>query len=284
MTDEPESVGDSVVAILSRIRARVGDLAQDAYATRCGKRHLLDPANAEAQPGQELCDGAVHWIGGQRGRLATGRCPKVIEDENRARVPVEAKRLAAELGNLSHRFDPKRSGLVGGDSALEVMRRFVLDPSFKVLLIGPTGLGKSHLLLRSHMELLGRGVSSQYVRTFELRRLFRLADSYDAEVADHALGKLERFVYARAVHFDDLGDIEDDQSPRGQFAKWLKQLVERTRAKWAVATNRSSDELERHPDLTGAILSRLLANCERVVLDGPDYRVQSVRSETRRSA
>jgi hypothetical protein len=293
-----EKAGDSVREILARLPA--GELAADAYTTRCGLPHVHDPMlevpvgvtrlvefalDVETLTEPDMCDGQYHWRGvsaEKRGTAIAGRCPKVIEDDIRRLVTLEERRLAAELDKIRHPFDPHRTGLVGGERALEVLRRFAwLGPSSNVLLIGPTGLGKTHLLLRSHLTLLKRGIASQYVRTFELRKIFRHANSYSAELAEEARYKLDRYVYAQAVHFDDAGHIENDQRARGEFAEGLKELLDKSRARWAIATNRSAAEAEQHPDLGGVNLSRMLADCETVELDGPDYRAQTARSERR---
>lgn len=244
----------------------------------CGA--LAAPYPGEAlDPAAVYCDGFWHSVASG----VAGRCPERRANEVRKRVAGERERLRAELGKLSTPgFDawiPTR--VKGGPRALEVMRRFALDsqaPAFNVLLKGTAGTGRTHLLLASHFGLLERGVSSEYVRTPELRRLFKQAENFDVEVATEARGKLERYVYAQVVHFDDAGHVEGDQRGRGQFAEGLKDLLDRTRARWAVSTNRTLAEAEQHPDLTGTIVSRMLLDCDVLELVGDDYRVETARS------
>lgn len=266
------SDGTAFEALLRRLRQKFGDAAPPP--SPCG----LPPAVVDsAGQATEHCDGEWHRVA----EGVTCRCPEKVRAERSARITSERARLRGELGHLGSPgfagFSPRRPGLMGGERALAVMERFARGrpPTCNVLLVGPTGLGKTHLLLASHFELLAGGVASLYVTTSELRRLFRRAENFDVETAEDALRQLERLVYAEVVHFDDLGHIDHDQRARGIFAEGLKDLHDRSRGKWAVSTNRTAAEAESHPDMTGTIVSRLMYEAEVVELSGVDCRVQT---------
>lgn len=238
------------------------------------------PLDQDMEPGRVYCDGRWH----HRAEGNLGRCPALVKLEIKARVVTERARLSGALARLALHggasfdgYDTTRGD--GLDKALEVMRRFsgARPPCTGVLLSGPAGLGKTRLLLASHFTLLEAGISSQYVTSAELRRLFRASDNLNEEVREEAKHALDRYLYAQAVHADDLGEIEDDQRARGRFAEGLKELLDRSRGAWAIATNRSGEEAERHPDLTGTVVSRMVLDADVVKMVGKDFRNGTAR-------
>jgi DNA replication protein DnaC len=216
--------------------------------------------------------------------MALRRCDALRRAEIRARIEVERTRLIGPLSLLDGHggasfdgYDPNRHE--GAAAGLAAMRRFSSErpPRRGVLLIGPSGLGKTRLLLASHFALLGAGIASQYVTTPELRFWFRRQMSFDEEVAREAREWLGKFQYAAAIHFDDAGHVENDQRARGEFTEGLKHLLDSTRAAWAVSSNRSSAEMEQHPDLSGSVASRFALDADVVVMRGEDYRQETAR-------
>lgn len=273
------SFADAIKAISERAQSNGSDVPENAP---CGRPWRSDDVITDDRV---YCDGSWHhaWDG------VTGRCPLVRAKEVQAKVTDERRRLAAEFAKIASvstfgwdGYKANRDGLKGGDHALEVMRRFASKLDCNVLLVGPTGLGKSHLLLSSHFELLGRGIPSVYIRTPELRRWFRNASSYEPEIQEEARRNLEPILYASAVHFDDAGHVENDERSRGPFAEGLKDLLDRSRGRWAVATNRTSEAARRHPDLGDVMVSRMMLDAEIVVMDGVDFRAKSARKGKRK--
>lgn len=229
-----------------------------------------------------FCDGGWHFRDG----LALHRCDALRRAEIRAKVDVERVRLAGALdvleahgGALFAGYDPNRHE--GAKEALEAMQRFASGrpPRRGVLLIGSNGLGKTRLMLASHFSLLEAGIASQYVTTPELRFWFRRQMSFDEEIAREARGWLERFQYAQAIHFDDAGHVENDQRARGEFTEGLKHLLDTSRAAWAVSSNRSSQEMQQHPDLSGTVMSRFMRDADLVTMRGRDFRQETLRKE-----
>jgi DNA replication protein DnaC len=229
-----------------------------------------------------LCEGGWHFRDG----FALHRCDAIRRSEIRAKVAGERQRLQGALESLAPHggasfdgYDEKRHK--GAAEALAAMRRFAAGrpPKRNVLLIGPNGLGKTRLMLASHFALLEAGVASQYVTTPELRFWFRRQMSFDEEIAREARGWLERLQYAQAIHFDDAGHVENDQRARGEFTEGLKHLLDTSRAAWAVSSNRSSTEMQQHPDLSGTVASRFMLDADLVVMSGRDFRQQTLRKE-----
>jgi DNA replication protein DnaC len=250
----------------------------------CGAAPWPDDA---PKPGRVYCDGLAHYAGpGPSGTFdVSGRCPVVRREESRARLESERERLAGTLAQLAEHggpsfdgFDPRRHPSAA--RALGVMQRFAAGrpPKRHVLLTGPTGLGKTRLLLASHFSRLAAGTPSEYVTTSDLRELFHEAANFNEDVCRPAQDSLGRLYRTEVLHLDDLAQTEDDTRGRGEFADGLKRFLDRSRAMRAVATNRSGPQAERHPDLSGPIISRLLLDADVVELAGIDYRHETARS------
>lgn len=237
-------------------------------------------------PDGQICDGGWHFrdIGDFYGREAVGRCDTRRRQEIRAKVADERVRLDGPLELLRPHGGARFDGYdttrhIGAGEALEAMQRFSggRPPKRNIILVSPNGLGKTRLLLASHFALLEAGIASQYVTTPELRKWFRRANSFDEETEREARNWLDRFNYSQAIHFDDAGHVENDQRSRGEFTEGLKNLLDNTKAAWAVATNRTSAEMETHPDLSGTVASRFQYNADVVVMRGRDFRVETSR-------
>lgn len=241
----------------------------------------------QCQPGPGLtCDGGWHFrnLGDFYGREAVCRCDTRRRQEIRAKVADERARLDGPLELLKPHGGAKFCGYDttrhdGADKALACMQAFAAGrpPRRNVILVSPNGLGKTRLLLASHFALLEAGIASQYVTTPELRKWFRRSSSFDEETEREARNWLDRFNYSQAIHFDDAGHVENDQRSRGEFTEGLKNLLDNTKACWAVATNRTSAEMEVHPDLSGTVASRFQYNADVVVMRGRDFRVETSR-------
>lgn len=273
---EPEPVIDTVESMMAKILPR----EEQPERKRCPAPRW---ASGSGELGQVSCDRFVHLLTVAGGTEVVERCPLLVAEERMERKAKELERLKGTLTQLVKRggsgfdgYDGNRHD--GAKQALEAMRRFSSgSPTGNVILSGSTGLGKTRLLLASHFALLERGVVSQYVTSPELRQVFRNVQSFNADDKHLSQVVIDRLIRAEVIHADDLGDIEDDQRKRGEFAEGLKGILDRSQAAWAVALNMSAREAENHPDLGGKIVSRLLLGAEIVVMSGRDFRAESAR-------
>jgi DNA replication protein DnaC len=137
-----------------------------------------------------------------------------------------------------------------------------------VLLVGPCGVGKSHVAQSIGNRACRAGYSVLYTGAedmFTLLRAARADDSYER--------KLQRFLTPQLLIVDDLGlrRLKDDE-PLDLY-KIIRQRYER--AATLLTTNRAVDELLGlfgDPLLASTAVDRLLHHSHVLVLEGESYR------------
>jgi DNA replication protein DnaC len=224
------------------------------------------------------CNGLGHYreTESERHPVYLGRCFMVAWREERDRLdPLIRRANSSTIDSYQTGFDgydPRRHPRAA--EALRAMQNFsgARPPKRGVLLSGGTGLGKTRLLLASHLALVRGGVDSRFVTAHELSDLFRRAESFDEDVASPARQTLTRLCASQVLHVDDLGDIHGDERRRGFFQAGLKGMLDQGRFVWAVATNCTLEEAVKHPELGEKIISRLADGVFKLALEGVDQR------------
>jgi len=190
---------------------------------------------------------------------------------------VEGRRYASRLklsGLPSHKtleefdrsfqpeLDPKRLSELGS-------LRFV-EKRLCALILGPPGVGKTHIAVGVGMEAIRRGYVVRYSTLDDLVRDLRKADR---------LGKLrEKLSYyqrSQLLILDEVGYLPLGREDANRFF----QLVNRryTKGSMIVTSNKRVSEwaeLFGEEALAAAILDRLLHDAEILTINGPSYRLR----------
>ena len=167
-------------------------------------------------------------------------------------------------------LDPKRL------SELKSLR--FVEKHLCTLILGPPGVGKTHIAVGLGMEALRRGYMVRYTTLDDLVRDLRKADQ---------LGKLrEKLSYyqrAQLLICDEVGYMPLEREDANRFF----QLVNRryTKGSMIVTSNKRVSEwaeLFGEEVLAAAILDRLLHDAEVLSINGPSYRLRGRMQMLRR--
>lgn len=147
--------------------------------------------------------------------------------------------------------------------------RFV-ERKVNALILGPPGVGKTHIAVGLAMEALLRGHVVRYITLDELVRDLRKADQ---------LGKLrEKLAHYQRPQLlicDEVGYLPLDREDANRFFQFVNRRY--LRGSMIVTSNKRVSEwaeLFGEEILAAAILDRLLHDAEVLTINGPSYRLR----------
>jgi DNA replication protein DnaC len=184
--------------------------------------------------------------------------------ESRLRLSGLPYRKTLDEFDLSFQpeLDPKRL------SELRTLR--FIERKVNTLILGPPGVGKTHIAVGVAMESLRRAYLVRYATLDDLVRDLRRADQ---------LGKLREklahYQRPQLLILDEVGYLPLDREDANRFF----QLVNRryTKGSMIITSNKRVSEwaeLFGEEVLAAAILDRLLHDAEVLTINGPSYRLR----------
>lgn len=154
---------------------------------------------------------------------------------------------------------------------LNQLREFTwLDQLFNLILLGPPGVGKTHLATGLGIEALNKGYKVSFVSMGELIHLLKTE-----EITRKSQARMKRIRNANLVIIDDLMFIAMDQSEANLFFHLINDLY--NNASIILTSNKGPDEwgeLLGDPAITTAILDRIVHRAEVIHLNGDSYRMK----------
>ncbi len=237
----------------------------------------LPPEGAAPPSGCARCQGTGFTLVEKDGYSYAVRC----DCQGAPRPPVLAT-LPPRF--LEARFDSFLSGNTASlKRAKATVQRFAqLYPSVEggLFLMGPEGVGKTHLCAALLLDLADKGFPGLY---FEFRSLlYKLKQSFDRESGMSQAQVLEPMLSAQLVVLDGVGDEKPSEWVSDTLAYIINHRYNTKRI--TVATSRFFDERTRNDlKLTGTglpleerigkfILSRFYEMCQFVPIVGSDFR------------
>ncbi len=146
-----------------------------------------------------------------------------------------------------------------------------LDQIFNLMLMGPSGTGKTFLAAGLCADAVGKGYKAYFKTMEEIITMLKLKDltkSYQAEY--------KRLEKANLIVIDDIMLFPVEKNLAVNFFNFINQLYENT--SFIITTNKMPTEWAKLLDdevLATALLDRLLYHCEVINLSGKSYRLNN---------
>jgi len=191
----------------------------------------------------------------------------------RSQRDLERRTKAAKLP-INHDLDQYdysfRSG-VGKQQLMQLRECQWLEKNFNVVLMGPSGIGKTMIAAGLCFDALKMGYKA-YFRTMEqLNETLIMKD-----ITRSALIEYNKLLKANLLVIDDIMMFALEKKQAVQLFHFINHLHEK--ASLIVTTNKSPQEWVKMLDdevIATALLDRILFHCEVVRLTGTSYRLEN---------
>lgn len=189
--------------------------------------------------------------------------------QNDLKKRLKSARLprSSDLGTYDHSFD---NGLQKG--RLHQLRELNwLDQIYNIILMGPSGTGKTFLAAGLCADAVARGYSAYFRTMEELINMLKMKDFTRTAKADY-----KRLLKASLIVIDDIMLFPVEKSHAVSLFNFINNLYEKT--SFIITTNKKPTEwatMLNDEVLATALLDRLLYQCEVINLTGKSFRMKN---------
>ena len=193
----------------------------------------------------------------------TARFERNVEVRTRlARLPYHKT-----MADFDYSFQPS----VDKKQIAELLTLRFLENRENVLLLGPPGVGKSHIAVALAVETIAKGYSAYFVT-------MQYLIDYLSQGSEPAATRMRVLLRPKLLVIDEVGYLPLDR----QAANWFFELVSRRYEKGSIAltSNKSyGDWATLFPEvaIASAILDRLLHHSTTINIRGDSYRLKDKR-------
>lgn len=146
-----------------------------------------------------------------------------------------------------------------------------LDQGFNLMLLGPSGTGKTFLAAGLCADAIEKGYKAYFKTMGELISILKMKDLTGSALADY-----KRLIKADLIVIDDIMLFPVEKSQAVSLFNFINLLYEKTC--FIITTNKMATEWAKMLDdevLATALLDRLLYRCDVISMSGKSYRMKN---------
>ena len=200
---------------------------------------------------------------------------QVLRNEVNGRMEREQKRRLA-LAHLPSQhdldnFDFNYSSGISKQEMKELRELNWLDQAYNIILMGPSGTGKTFIAGGLVYEAVKSGKKAYMMTMEELVTVIKMKS-----ISPTAMGNYNRIAKAYLVAIDDIMLFPMNKEDAAGFFNLINTMHERTSI--IITTNKAPTEWAQTLDdevIASALLDRLLYKCEVINLKGNSYRMEN---------
>lgn len=200
---------------------------------------------------------------------------QVLRNEVEGRQRRERQRRMAYAHLPAHHdlddFDFNYSAGVSRQEMKELRELNWLDQAYNIILMGPSGTGKTYIAGGLIYEAVKNGKKAYMLTMEELITIIKMKS-----ISPTAMGNYNRIAKADLVAIDDIMLFPINKEDAAGFFNFINTMHEQTSI--IITTNKSPTEWAQTLDdevLASALLDRLLYRCEVINLKGTSYRMEN---------
>ena len=153
----------------------------------------------------------------------------------------------------------------------QLMELVWMEQAYSLILLGPTGVGKTHLSIGLGIEAVKRGYKVSFVMMDSLINTLKTQ-----EISRISRAKLKRVVESDMVIIDDLMFLAMNNHEANLFFQLINKLYGQSAL--VITSNKGPEDwgdMLGDPAITVAILDRIIHKSEVIHMDGDSYRLKN---------